>query len=254
MKTALLLSLVALARQGSSTGYPTLQWDPDTAKDCVEWYNNSEDEPCEVVRDYFGITPEEFHQWNPSVGLDCKPWEYQSYCIVTQERLNNTIPTTTSSSTTVTSTTSSTTLGPSPTSWVELGCYVEDSRLPILEENTRPGGEFAALTIPKCEDACYLRGYGFAGVQGGNQCWCGSYVGGEWASNQTDCNTPCIGDTKTFCGGKGLVNVFQAEEIQVAPSTTSTSTGVTIRDVDAATETDDSRTYDYGAVRSMGTF
>jgi hypothetical protein len=75
MKTSILLSLVALARQVISTGSPQLQWDPDTAKDCVEWYNHGDDESksCEYVRDYFTITPEQFHKWNPSIGLDCKP-------------------------------------------------------------------------------------------------------------------------------------------------------------------------------------
>ncbi len=60
MKTSFLLSLVVLARQATSTRYQTLQWDSQTAADCVEWYNNSEDESCEQVRRNFGITPEIF--------------------------------------------------------------------------------------------------------------------------------------------------------------------------------------------------
>jgi hypothetical protein len=182
------------------------------------------------VRNYFGITPEEFHKWNPSVGLDCKPWDYQSYCIVTLEKLNKTATTTTPSTTIAITTTTVATLGPSPTAWTAMGCYFEDSKLPILEQNMSPAGGDAALTIPKCKNSCYRRAYGFAGVQQGNQCWCGSYVGGEWANNQTDCNTPCTGDKNTFCGGKGFVNAFKAQENQAPASSTgiskSTSTGV----------------------------
>ncbi|KAI1656646.1 hypothetical protein F4813DRAFT_362661 [Daldinia decipiens] len=227
MKASLLFLLVAF-RRVCGTPNPTLQWDPETTKDCIEWYNNSDGEPCEYVRSLFGIAPEEFHEWNPSVGLDCQPWEYQSYCVVTMEKINNTITTTSSSSSTTTvSTTSSVTPGPSPTSWTDMGCYVEDPVLPILEEKLSPEGGDAALSIPKCENACYLKAYGFAGVQEGNQCWCGSYVGGEWASNQTYCNTTCTGDSKMFCGGKGLVNVFKAEQNEASTNTTTTATAGT---------------------------
>lgn len=218
MKTSFLLLLVALVRQGTSDTRPLLQWDPDTVADCVDWYDNYEGESCEYVREYFDITPEIFHKWNPSVGLDCTPWWWQSYCIVTLEKLNQTAPTTTSS--TITSTA---TLKPSPTAWAYEGCYVEDSKLPILEQNMNPGGD-TALTIPKCKNSCYRRAYSFAGLQQGNQCWCSNYVAGEWSSNKTDCNTPCTGDKSTFCGGKGFVDVFSAKENQVPTSSTSITT------------------------------
>lgn len=34
----------------------TVQWDPDTAKDCVERYNNNDNESCEYVRHLFATT------------------------------------------------------------------------------------------------------------------------------------------------------------------------------------------------------
>lgn len=222
MKASILLPLIALARQTVSTSTPLLQWDPETVKDCIEWYNSDEGMTCEDVRSYFGITPAEFHTWNPSVGLDCKPWYYdQSYCIVTETKYNATRPTTTSSQATINTTTAAT-LGPSPTAWTALGCYVEDPKLPILEQNMNPNGD-ASLTIPECKNSCYRRAFGFAGVQKGNQCWCGTYVGGNWANNQTSCNAPCTGDKTSICGGNGFVNVFKAEENQAPAPTTSGS-------------------------------
>ncbi|KAF2730198.1 hypothetical protein EJ04DRAFT_389929, partial [Polyplosphaeria fusca] len=221
--------LFFLAGQVVSTAYPTLQWDPDTVKDCAEWYNNDEGKTCEYVRKYFGITPTEFHTWNPSVSLDCKPWDWQSYCIITETKINATKPTTSSSSSRKpSSTTTVVTLGPSPTTWTDLGCYVEDSKMPILDKNMDPNGN-TALTIPKCKNRCYQGAFAFAGVQKGNQCWCGSYVGGEWASNQTRCDSPCTGDKNTFCGGNGFVNVFEAEENQLQVSSTSVGVKTTSR-------------------------
>jgi hypothetical protein len=84
----------------------------------------------------------------------------------------------------------------------------------------------ASLSVPKCKNSCYSRAHSFAGVQEGNQCWCSSYVGGEWAKNQTDCNVPCTGSKTEFCGGKGVVNVFEALQnaaTVVTASKTSTS-------------------------------
>ncbi|KAM5342304.1 hypothetical protein ACJ41O_013270 [Fusarium nematophilum] len=171
MKTPLfsLLVLCISTRFCTTTRTPQWQWDPETIDSCIEWYNHEAgDEPCEYVRDYFNISPEDFTKWNPSVG-------------------------------------------PSPTAWSALGCYVDNTTTPILEERMSKEDGDAALTIPKCQDACYLAQFQFAGVKGGNECWCSSYVAGEWTRNQTDCNMPCSGNKTESCGGKGLVNVFEPD-------------------------------------------
>ncbi|KAL2793575.1 WSC domain-containing protein [Aspergillus keveii] len=219
MRTTL-LSLTALATLHLSTASPTpgLYADPNTIASCVEWYDNTEGLTCKELRDYFTITPEQFTEWNPSVSLDCEPWnEWQSYCIVTQERLDDTASSLSASlsasataASTASSTTSTTTLAPSPTAWAELGCYFDDpSHLPLLESRVSANDE--ALTIGTCQDACYRAAYQFAGVKGGNECWCSPFVGGEWARDQEDCNLPCTGDDSEICGGEETVVVFEAE-------------------------------------------
>ncbi|KAI8675722.1 hypothetical protein NCS57_00474200 [Fusarium keratoplasticum] len=214
MRTSFPLSLLALiigSRLCAGSATPNLQWDPETIDSCVEWYDNADGETCEYVRKYFGITPEEFTAWNPSVGLDCKPWRYQSYCIVTKERLAtaSTKPTTTEPTITITPTPLTTTLGPSPAAWTPLGCYVDnDTTWPVLEKRFSKEGGDAALTIPKCEDTCYRAQFEFAGVKEGNECWCSSFVAGERTRNETDCNTPCSGDKTKMCGSKDLINVL----------------------------------------------
>ncbi|KAJ4182645.1 hypothetical protein NW767_013790 [Fusarium falciforme] len=197
MRTSFQLSLLALivgSRLCAGGATSNLQWDPETIDSCVEWYDNADGETCEYVRKYFGITPEEFTAWNPSVSLECKPWRWQSYCIPT---------------TTTTPTPSTTTLGPSPAAWTHLGCYVDnDTASPVLEKRISKEGGDAALTIPKCEDTCYRAQFEFAGVKEGNECWCSSFVAGERTRNETDCNTPCSGDKTKMCGSKDLINVL----------------------------------------------
>ena len=95
MISCILLSVIFLARQAVSTGSPLYQSDPDNVKDCVEWYNNDDGDSCDNVRKYFDITPAEFNAWNPSISIYCEPWyEWASYCIVTETKLNATKPTT----------------------------------------------------------------------------------------------------------------------------------------------------------------
>jgi len=178
---------------------------------------------------YHSDTAAEFSEWNPSVGLDCKPWDWQSYCVITQRKYDSIHPTTTSSKviTTTTSTSQAPSLGPSPTSWDALGCYSQNPNRPILEKNMNLNGD-TSLSVLKCKNSCYRRAYTFAGVQEGNQCWCSSYVAGEWTKNQTDCNIPCTGNKAEFCGGKGVINVFEALQNAAPVITTSvTSASVT---------------------------
>ncbi|KAJ0417342.1 hypothetical protein BJY00DRAFT_315965 [Aspergillus carlsbadensis] len=102
-------------------------------------------------------------------------------------------------------------LAPSPTSWTDLGCYFDDpADPPLLETRVRSNDD--ALMIGGCQDACYRAGYEFAGVKGGNECWCSPFVGGEWAVDQGDCNLSCTGDRGEVCGGVDVVSVFGAVE------------------------------------------
>ncbi|KAK4137749.1 hypothetical protein BT67DRAFT_438990 [Trichocladium antarcticum] len=253
MKTSWLLSLVELAllaRQASCTDYPLLPHDPETTSDCADWFNNEDNRPCEWVRGYFKATPEEFSRWNPSVGLDCTPWyNWNSYCVITWTKINETM-TTTTTTTTTSATSTAPTLGPSPTAWTDMGCYVEDPAQPLLDVNFSPNGD-PSLSIPKCWQACYRRFWAYAGVQNGNQCWCGSYVGGEWAANQTDCNAPCTGNPSTFCGGPGLIQIFRAEE-NVPPVPTTTAAAAST--ASPATTPASGAKRDSGAAKNLGMF
>ncbi|KAK4245418.1 hypothetical protein C7999DRAFT_43021 [Corynascus novoguineensis] len=195
--TTILLFLTALTRRVSSTNISRAAMDPETLFDCVEWYNNIDGDSCEYVRDYFTITPEDFHIWNPSISLECEGWNYwQSYRIVALERLEKTgrLSSTSTETTSTTTTTSAPTLGPSPTSWVPLGCYSSDDgdaemTFPIPEKRVTPAGP---MTVTKCQDGCYRTRHKFVGLQDGR------------------CNTPCAGDAAALWGSKGLLFMDEA--------------------------------------------
>jgi hypothetical protein len=233
MKAALQsLALIALGSSlCAATSRPELQHDPDTVKDCIDWYNNINGRTCQETRTLFNISPEQFAAWNPSVGVDCHMWIWASYCVMTQEKLNSltSASTATASSTASTTSTSSSTIGPSPTAWEDLGCYADRPNRPILEKMVNGDGGDPALTTAKCQDTCYRLNFSFSGVKAGNECWCSGFVAGEWTANVTDCNMACTSDKTKICGGKDCLNVFKASRSDVLwQSSTS---------IDAATET-----------------
>ncbi|KAH7317091.1 WSC domain-containing protein [Stachybotrys elegans] len=206
-----LVALVSVPRAVCTSTSPSLQFDPDTISPCVMWEDNANDLVCEDVRENWGITPEEFSEWNPSVGLDCKPWRIQSYCVVPLKRLPvTTTSSQTSKTTTTTSTSSTSTLGPSPTSWSSLGCYTDENpKYSALKQRLSDAAGDKNLTIAACQDTCYKASFIFAGVKAGKECWCSDNVLGDLAVNATDCNIPCTGDKTSMCGGSKRLNVFE---------------------------------------------
>ncbi|KAH7309534.1 WSC domain-containing protein [Stachybotrys elegans] len=194
----------AVVQLGKRDEIPYGEVKPDTIKTCSFWYDNWDGMSCQVVRDYlFAIPAETFTRWNPSISLDCQGWEdWYSYCV---EVKNEPLPQPSKSSS---STTSTPTPTPTPVvkKWESLGCYIDDQTL--SHRSTREGGN--SLTVDKCEAACWEDGFQYAGVKSGTQCWCGSFVGGDWAQNQADCNIPCPGNKSQMCGGNKLLLVFEA--------------------------------------------
>ena len=66
------------------------------------------------------------------------------------------------------------------------------------------------LDINNCIDICYALKYEYAGLQGGNQCFCDDYypaVQAQWE----DCNIKCEGEPiYSKCGGIRRVSVFSS--------------------------------------------
>jgi len=76
------------------------------------------------------------------------------------------------------------------------------------------------VTPESCIEACSILekpgpepkipGYVFAGVQAGNQCYCGnSNISSTWHAPASECNMPCSGNSNEICGGNMRMNVFE---------------------------------------------
>ena len=61
----------------------------------------------------------------------------------------------------------------------------------------------------ECTDRCRAQGYGFAGVENGDECHCGSDLVRSALNSapDTDCSTPCAGNATIKCGGPWRITV-----------------------------------------------
>ncbi|WVF69313.1 hypothetical protein IAT40_004089 [Kwoniella sp. CBS 6097] len=91
--------------------------------------------------------------------------------------------------------------------WYSYGCYYDcydgmNRRLPIFgysDANNNPD-----MCVQHCKDA----GHQYAGLQFGNECWCGDALAGERAKPD-ECDHKCA-DGHNKCGGPCRNNIWSA--------------------------------------------
>ncbi|XP_060070005.1 uncharacterized protein LOC132550023 [Ylistrum balloti] len=85
-----------------------------------------------------------------------------------------------------------------------IGCFVDaDDRL--------MGGHFennAHMTTELCIQHCKTLGFWYAGTQYRTQCFCGDNHDRHSLATESDCNSPCGGNSKEICGGTWRVSVY----------------------------------------------
>ncbi|PYH38428.1 uncharacterized protein BO87DRAFT_393846 [Aspergillus neoniger CBS 115656] len=91
---------------------------PGIAPNCVQFYTAKKGDTCYAVEKAFGITPQQFQQWNPAVSQDCLVnfWADYAYCVGVGPVAPTSTSTVTATATSASTTTSSTTLTTSTTS------------------------------------------------------------------------------------------------------------------------------------------
>ncbi|KXJ86025.1 hypothetical protein Micbo1qcDRAFT_198536 [Microdochium bolleyi] len=218
-------SLLVLPMTAAAGDWPVAQWDPETIPTCTLWETPDEGDTCEAFRAYWGLSAEQFSTYNPNVGTDCRGWYWpQSYCISDTKRDAAFLATATdpfwisamtARPTPTPATTTHTVDGtpvPSPLIWKPISCYPGTA---VLEKQISKGDR--DLTHENCRARCWdllpSKGTTFAGLRGGDECWCGPKLLAEYDSSAgyNPCNSTCSGNPKQQqCGGKDHMVVWGA--------------------------------------------
>jgi len=92
-----------------------------------------------------------------------------------------------------------------------VGCY---------NDTNGPGATALAVQLPvqggpnnnsvaNCIGACNSGGFPVAGLELGQECWCGQNIGnGTVPIDPNTCNITCPGDTTEICGGTNATLVY----------------------------------------------
>ncbi|KAF8912082.1 WSC domain-containing protein [Gymnopilus junonius] len=90
--------------------------------------------------------------------------------------------------------------------WEDNAAFGGSRILPHVPANYPPA---VSMTVEKCIDACAASTYTSAGLEYGQECWCGNvtYPPGE-SVPAIECNMACNGNAGEFCGSSNLIIIY----------------------------------------------
>ncbi|XP_007900007.2 WSC domain-containing protein 2 isoform X1 [Callorhinchus milii] len=92
-----------------------------------------------------------------------------------------------------------------------VGCYLDSTKHRALRGSAF--FDYRKMTVFRCQDNCAERGYQYAGLEFGAECYCGHKIQTQNTS-ETECNMKCKGEKSSVCGGGNRLSVYQLELTQ----------------------------------------
>ncbi|KAK8865867.1 hypothetical protein IAR55_001015 [Kwoniella newhampshirensis] len=103
--------------------------------------------------------------------------------------------------------------------WYSLGCAIDHT--PRILSGYSALSQYQ-MTIDSCLTVCEDKGFAFAGVEFGDECYCGQSLPDNITYSDTACNVNCDGDASETCGGSWALELF--ELVSAASNCTDDST------------------------------
>uniref|UniRef100_A0A8C9MXA6 WSC domain containing 2 n=1 Tax=Serinus canaria TaxID=9135 RepID=A0A8C9MXA6_SERCA len=92
-----------------------------------------------------------------------------------------------------------------------IGCYEDNTRQRTLRGMSF--FDYKKMTVFRCQDNCAERGYLYAGLEFGAECYCGHKIQASNAS-ESECNMECKGERSNTCGGINRLSIYRLELAQ----------------------------------------
>ncbi|KAG0652200.1 WSC domain-containing [Hyphodiscus hymeniophilus] len=129
-----------------------------------------------------------------------------------------------------------------------MGCYSEGSPGRSLAWRQDQIAE-TSMTVESCLSACKDGGFSFAGIEYGQECYCGVVLGnGTVPLPAISCSFPCTGNSAETCGGSSALNLYVAKDLEStepcdAPQQSSSSSSSSSSSVPTSTPTSSPTTF-----------
>ncbi|OAF57262.1 hypothetical protein VC83_04669 [Pseudogymnoascus destructans] len=112
-----------------------------------------------------------------------------------------------------------------PVNWSYKGCYVDSVAARVLSGSAYNSD---SQTEGACASYCGTKGFKYAGVEYGVECYCGNVLTVAAAEAEADCAMACAGNADELCGGPNRINVFENTATSAtSPATTSATSPAT---------------------------
>lgn len=93
-----------------------------------------------------------------------------------------------------------------PTAWSYHGCWTDYGRRKLAGNSYVDSKN---MTQENCVAFCQNNTYAYAGIEYGEECYCGNVIGaGSELKNDTECDFKCPGTPDENCGAGNRLNVF----------------------------------------------
>ncbi|XP_036382942.1 WSC domain-containing protein 2 [Megalops cyprinoides] len=89
-----------------------------------------------------------------------------------------------------------------------IGCYIDDTQKRALRGASF--FDYRKMTVFRCQDNCAERGYLYAGLEFGAECYCGHKIQAA-NSSESECNMECKGEKTNLCGGANRLSIYRLE-------------------------------------------
>ncbi|HTP27063.1 MAG TPA: WSC domain-containing protein, partial [Anaeromyxobacteraceae bacterium] len=107
---------------------------------------------------------------------------------------------------------------PTPTSAPYDGCYTDSATRALGSELISSGA-----TVETCVAAAQAKGFSYAGLQYGGQCYAGNTLGYTKVAD-SQCTSPCTANSSEICGGSWLNSIYSTTITPPTPTPTPTPT------------------------------
>ncbi|KAF9051931.1 WSC domain-containing protein [Panaeolus papilionaceus] len=99
--------------------------------------------------------------------------------------------------------------------WVAKGCYQDSIYTRMLGFRYDVDGNNDAEA---CTAQCHNKGYLYAGLEYGTECWCGNSLAFEIPRPASECNFICPGDSSELCGAGSRIVIYEDTDPAPKPS------------------------------------
>ncbi|KAJ6258342.1 hypothetical protein Dda_6382 [Drechslerella dactyloides] len=111
--------------------------------------------------------------------------------------------------------------------WNYIGCWTETSPTRAISAFRPPSS--TSMTTAMCITTCREKGYTFAGLQNGSECYCGSSKSAASQSAPDEqCNFNCPGNVTEFCGAPNRLQVYTIPDGNKEPPLQPSKPGATV--------------------------